>query len=311
MSKTTLNQVALKAGVSKTTASLVLNGKADSVNIAQTTRKRVIETAESLNYQPGKFNPGKLNGQSGIIGVFASNFTTSINGRWLQSLIKATESQGYIILPQSATAKNFTQKINNVPFDAVIILQKGLIDEETDLKNLEFPVICAGFIPHSASVKSIVPDFEKQTNELIHNLYRHNKKAIGLLCTNDNTEEQQQKTKTYKESYCERFDIAPNIEELFSQDLTGKEITKSCLRLIEKGANGIIFETPEMASVAMRESAIRNMGKSGILFAAYDKITGNELLPENLLIYTTPDFGEMAKMVVETWEPPKSPKGGL
>jgi DNA-binding LacI/PurR family transcriptional regulator len=129
-------------------------------------------------------------------------------------------------------------------------------------------------------------------------LYRHNKKAIGLLCTNDNTEEQQQKTKTYKENYCERFDIAPNIEELSSGNLKGKEIKEVCFRLIEKGANGIIFETPEMAFVAMQQEKIRNWRQNGILFATYDKIEGSDLLPENLLIHTTPDIEKMARQVI-------------
>jgi DNA-binding LacI/PurR family transcriptional regulator len=298
MSKTTLQQVAGHAGVSKTTASLVLNGKADSVNIAQATRQRVIETAKSLNYKPGLFNPGKLNGQSGIIGVFASSFITSNNGRWLQYLIKFTEAKGYIILPRLATPQNVIQKINEVPFDAVIILQKELLKGEPEPGSLEFPIVCAGFIPDSASIKSIAPDFEKQTNELIHSLYRHNKKAIGLLCTKENSKEKQQKTKTYKENYCRRFDIMPNIEELTSSELTGKEIAGACIGLIEKGANGIIFETPEMATIGMREAKVRNMSNNGILFAAYDKIEGSELLPENLLIHTTPDIEEMARQVI-------------
>jgi DNA-binding LacI/PurR family transcriptional regulator len=164
MSNVTLQQVAVKAGVSKTTASLVLNGKADSVNIAQSTRKRVIETAESLNYQPGKFSPGKLNGRSGIIGLFANNFIDSNNGRWLQHFMKAIEKQGHAILPQLATPQNIAQKIHEIPFDAVIIIHKELINHQTGLSELEFPLICAGFIPDSESIKNITPDFEKQTN---------------------------------------------------------------------------------------------------------------------------------------------------
>jgi DNA-binding LacI/PurR family transcriptional regulator len=241
MSNATLNQVAIRAGVSKTTASLVLNGKADSVNIAQATRQRVKETAELLNYQPGKFSPGKLNGRSGIMGVFANNFIDSNNGRWLQCLMKAAEKQGYVILPQLVTPQNVTQKIHAIPFDAVIIIHKELINHQTGLSELEFPLICAGFIPDSESIKSIAPDYAQQTNELIQKLYRHNKKAIGLLCAKENTGEQQTKTKTYKENYCERFDIAPNIGELSSPDLKRKQIKEVCLRLIEKGANGIIF----------------------------------------------------------------------
>ncbi len=110
MSKATLNQVAQKAGVSKTTASLVLNGKADSVNISRSTRERVIDTAKALHYQPGKFNPGRLNGYSGIIGIFAGDFTRYPNAKWLQQLINAATAAGYVLLPQIVTKETCKTK---------------------------------------------------------------------------------------------------------------------------------------------------------------------------------------------------------
>lgn len=299
MARSTLKQVALKAGVSKTTASLVLNGKADSVNIAHATRKRVLETAKALQYQPGKFNPGRLNGKSGIIGVFSIDFTTFSNSQWLQELIKTAEKKGYVILPQLVSPQNLEEKLNALPFDAGILIGHELIGDNIDLRTIEFPIICAGFIPDSETIKFIAPDYRQQTNELIQLLYRHNKKAIGYLTGNQNTKAKRLKTTTYKENYCERFDIMPNIAELSTPELNPKEIKEACLRLIENGANAIILETPEMTSVAMTDADIRKMGKDGILFATYDKVEGIDLLPENLLIHTSSDNAKMAEGVVE------------
>ncbi|WP_025006824.1 LacI family DNA-binding transcriptional regulator [Marinilabilia salmonicolor] len=247
MTRSTLNQVALQAGVSKTTASLVLNGKADSVNIAQSTRSRVLETAKALNYHPAKFNPVRLNGKSGIIGLFSADFTSLNYSQWLQALITKAEEKEYVLLPKLATPMSMKEKIAAVPFDSGIILQPDLINHKSKMATADFPLICAGFIPNSETYNYIAPDFPRQTNELIQTLYRHNKKAIGYLTGNQDTKENLLKTTTYKENYCERFDIMPNIAELSSPELNPKEIKEACLRLIKNGANAIILETPEMA----------------------------------------------------------------
>ena len=299
MGKQTLQMVALKAGVSKTTASLVLNGKADSVNIAMATRKRVLTAAQELNYVPGKFHPGKLNGKSGIIGVFATDFSASPNNQWMQKCIEAAEEKGYVILPQLATSENLEGKAASLPFDAGIILQPELLNHQSELATGDLLLICAGFIPDSGKYDYIVPDYPRQTNELVQSLYRHNKKAIGYLTANQNTKAKRLKTTTYKENYCERFDITPNIAELTSPEPNPKEIKEACLQLIENGANAIILETREMASIAMADPDIRKIGKDGILFATYDEIEGIDLLPENLLIHTSSDITKMAKEVVE------------
>ena len=120
-----------------------------------------------------------------------------------------------------------------------------------------------------------------------------------MLCTKGNKKEKDQKKMTYEESYCERFDISPNVADLPSSDINPKEIREACMRLVEKGANAIILETPEMASVAMKDAEIRGIGKEGVLFATYDKIEGAEFLPQNLFIYTSSDVVKMAEAVIE------------
>ncbi|PWD97657.1 LacI family DNA-binding transcriptional regulator [Marinilabilia rubra] len=299
MNRTTLAKVAGKAGVSKTTASLVLNGKADKVNIASNTRQRVMEVAKSLNYHPGKFSPGKLNGQSGIIGLFASSFIKPETSKWLQHLIMAAEKEGYIILPQTATKDNTGSKINAIPFDAVILAEKELTFEIKDPNDFEPPVLCLDFIPSSPELRYIAPSKEKQTNEIITQFYHHNKKAIGLLCINENSEEQKQLKKTYLENYCDRFDIPPNITSITASNDT-VELIKACDQLIENGANGIIFETPQMVVKAMSIPKIRNLAQRGIMLAAFERIEGADFLPEGTLITLAPNYESMSEEVIDT-----------
>ena len=65
----TLEEVARQAGVSKTTASVVLNGRADQVRISETTRARVIAVADELGYVPDHAARSLRRRQTGIINI--------------------------------------------------------------------------------------------------------------------------------------------------------------------------------------------------------------------------------------------------
>ncbi len=302
MKKATLNSVAKAAGVSKTTASLVLNDKADQVNIAKSTQEHVKMIAKKMDYRPGRFSPGRLNGQTGIIGVAASDFSISQNALWLHHLIEASENKEYTIIPKVVIPENALQKITDLPADGFIFLEENTLPARIKEFASEIPVVCAGFkhkdIPH------IIPDYSEQINQLITKLYRHNKKAIGLMGTVKDSEEQKEKISAYKDNYCERFDIPENIEFLTDPDHKQKDIIDTCQRLIDKGANGIIFTNSDLTSEALAIQTIRDFFVRGVVFAGCGSIAGNDYLPEGMFFACEEDIKGMAKEVVETIESP-------
>ncbi|MFT9370572.1 LacI family DNA-binding transcriptional regulator [Paenibacillus polymyxa] len=66
----TIHDVALKAGVSVTTVSRVMNNRG---YISETTRKKVFDAMEELNYQPNEIARSLLRKQSNIIGLIIPN----------------------------------------------------------------------------------------------------------------------------------------------------------------------------------------------------------------------------------------------
>ncbi|MCC6730753.1 MAG: LacI family DNA-binding transcriptional regulator [Chthonomonadales bacterium] len=71
--RTTLTQVAERAGVSLTTASLVLGGKADQHRISSDTLQRVLRAAEELDYAPNLLVKSLRHGHTNIL-AFLSAF---------------------------------------------------------------------------------------------------------------------------------------------------------------------------------------------------------------------------------------------
>src|SRR3954471_12496700 len=65
----TLEEVAREAGVSKTTASVVLNGRAEQVRISEATRARVVAVADRLGDVPNLTARSLRRLQTGIITI--------------------------------------------------------------------------------------------------------------------------------------------------------------------------------------------------------------------------------------------------
>src|SRR6478736_4032961 len=63
-----LDEIAALAGVSRTTASYVINGKADQYRISQATRDKVMAVVNAHNYQPDSRAASLRGGQTKTLG---------------------------------------------------------------------------------------------------------------------------------------------------------------------------------------------------------------------------------------------------
>jgi LacI family transcriptional regulator len=73
--RATMNEVALAAGVSQTTVSLVLN-EVNSARFSAATRKRVLEAAERLGYRTTRRRAGPRGGSEGLIAFVVDEMST-------------------------------------------------------------------------------------------------------------------------------------------------------------------------------------------------------------------------------------------
>ncbi|HSB92745.1 MAG TPA: LacI family DNA-binding transcriptional regulator [Flavitalea sp.] len=98
MRKVSLKQVALAAGVSSSTVSLILNGKARQMRISESLEKKVTRMALKMGYQPNQLAISLRTGKSRMIGLVVE----SISGRFFASMAKViedeAEKQGYRVV---------------------------------------------------------------------------------------------------------------------------------------------------------------------------------------------------------------------
>ena len=96
--KVTLIEVAELAGVSRAAAGKVLNGGSDKIGVGAEARKRILDAARKLNYQPNMAASILAGGQSKIVGVFIDSFAHYRTMRLLQEIERLASGQGYRII---------------------------------------------------------------------------------------------------------------------------------------------------------------------------------------------------------------------
>ena len=96
MKKITLVDVAMKANVSKTTVSLILNNK--PINVNEETRKKVLKVAEELNYIPNNIARSLSTKKTNILGVIFPNIENPFFSEIAKAIECTAEALGYTVI---------------------------------------------------------------------------------------------------------------------------------------------------------------------------------------------------------------------
>ena len=154
--RVTGQDVADRAGVSRTTVSLVLNN-VPGTQISEATRKRVQLAAKELNYVPDAAAQALASRQSQIIGLIlirtphqvASDYFLTVT---LDGLIQSVHSRGMRLLidivEPKHQAETYLQMVRAKRIDGIIISGPRLDDDALNaLKEARFPTVLLGQIP--------------------------------------------------------------------------------------------------------------------------------------------------------------------
>ena len=98
MEKARLSDIANLAGVSKAAAGKVLNGGRAQIRVGAEARKRILEAASQLNYQPNMAASILAGGSSKLIGIFIDSFSNYRTQRLLQEIERHSSQLGYRIM---------------------------------------------------------------------------------------------------------------------------------------------------------------------------------------------------------------------
>lgn len=137
MARTTIKDIANKAGVSVTTVSMVLNGKEH--RIAQETKKKIIDIANELDYRPNQLAVGLITKRTNTLGLILPDISNSFFGELAKGAEKTASENAYniILCNTNDTAEKDYEYLNILldrGVDGVILVPSGRGMDETTPK---------------------------------------------------------------------------------------------------------------------------------------------------------------------------------
>ncbi len=96
--KVSIVDIAKKAGVSITTVSRVLNGKADEFRISEKSQQKIKETARKLNYVPNQFAASLKSGKSNTIALIIPSLSNPFFADIASEINAEVRNRGYITI---------------------------------------------------------------------------------------------------------------------------------------------------------------------------------------------------------------------
>ena len=129
----TLKDIAMRAGVTSATVSMVINNKP---NISEATRRKVLAIAKELNYYPNVIARGLATSRSNAIGVIVPNLASSFVVRVLQGIKSTNRDLDYTVLlfdtigQKENEAELFQRLARERRIDGVILISSTVTDEE-------------------------------------------------------------------------------------------------------------------------------------------------------------------------------------
>lgn len=98
MKKVSLKDIAEMTGVSTSTVSFILNGKASEMRISEALKKKVLATANKLGYQPNQVAVSLRTGQTKILGLLVEDISNNFFSLLAKTIEDEAEKFGYRVV---------------------------------------------------------------------------------------------------------------------------------------------------------------------------------------------------------------------
>jgi len=181
--RVTISRIAELAGVSKATASLVLNGRSDEYRVAEETRQRVLAIAREHHYQPSIHARALSSGRSYTLGLVIPdlmNFGFAYTARELETLCREAGLQLLIACTDdnSAQEQMVVDALIQRQVDGLLVASSALSDQLYQKINQSLPVVQLDRHIGESTLPMVISDACQATAQVTQMLARHSPDEI-------------------------------------------------------------------------------------------------------------------------------------
>jgi LacI family transcriptional regulator len=161
----TLAEVAEHAGVSRTTASLVLAGRGRELRISESVERRVVEAAKELEYRPNIVSRSLRTGTTRTIGFVSDTVATSrLAGDMIKGALEAARERGMMLFigeteGEADLERGLLQAMSDRQVDGIIFASMFTRAVKVPAALTAGPAVLLNAVPKRASaLSSVVPN---------------------------------------------------------------------------------------------------------------------------------------------------------
>jgi len=187
MKKTTMQDVASKAGVSKSTVSQYINNRFEFMGVA--TKLRVEAAIKELGYIPNQVAKSLKQKKTGTIGVIVANILHTFSTEIIRAIEDECERNGFHLFvcnadDQPEKERSYIDMLVAKQVDGLIIFPtNGNNDYYKQLKTAEFPIVFVDRMINEPIFPTLLLDNESASKIAVEQLAKKGRKKIGLVST--------------------------------------------------------------------------------------------------------------------------------
>ncbi|MDN3955945.1 LacI family DNA-binding transcriptional regulator [Sporolactobacillus laevolacticus] len=261
----TIKDIAKQAGVSIATVSRILNYD-QTLSVTEETRKRIFETAESLNYSKFKNRPHKKKTHGKIAVVLWVTEQEELNDLYYLSIrmgvenkLQAESYETVHLFPN----ENVTEK-NDI--DGIIAIGKFSENEMKKLTMISKNIVFLDFDTFSLGYDCVVTDFEQAVKQVVEHFHDKGIHSIGMLAGKESTYDQNLALKDPRYDFFVK-EIKTKLNHDPESIFTGSFSPDSGYQLMKEAIEELGDQLPQaffVASDAMAIGAIRALHEHNI-----------------------------------------------
>jgi len=296
MKNISLLELARKAGVSKTTASLILNGKSDRYKISSVTKARVLRVASENGYKPNILARNLSMGKSMTVGVIMQGLNETESAGLIEGIEKELSQRNYQVVI-GFTAGN-AEKMQKVFSEMVERRVDGIVyvspeGEIVEMDSESIPVVSVGY--KVEGMPAVLIDIDAGIRKLIGYWYPRGKRSIGYVGLSTGNDDYKS---SYKENYIERFSMQGDNMLLLKKENDYDKMKKILSTLTTKGVNAILFETSGLAYLALKVvQELKDRDLNDISFGSFGYHPAFDVIDKEVIYVTKPTIALAEKSI--------------
>lgn len=267
MKSLSIKDIAVAAGVSITTVSFIINGKARDKSISEAVIKKVEKIIAEKGYKPNQIARSLRTGNSNIIGLIIEDISNSFFSRIARLIEDKAYKKGYKIIYSSTEnnvgkAKDLINMFKSRKVDAYIISPiKGLEEDIQHLIADNKPVILFDRNLPDLDTNYVGADHFKATYQSVESFIKQGKKKISLVTTDIDVQQITERLAGYEKALADHGMVYNEnlvLKVHFNQE--EKETMAQMEKLFQsKEIDAVLFATNYLAISGLK--VLKKMGK--------------------------------------------------